>query len=189
MTARAPRADALRNRSRVLAAAEQVFVARGTTVSTEEVARTAGVGIGTVFRHFPTKAALIEAVFRERLRRFAEEADQLVESADPGSAIWTFLSRITEVAAGKEAWADAFAAADLHDALTPAREQLPRALGALLVRAQEVNAIRPDVTVPELIALMLAVSRVPDQTADGEPLRDRIVSIVLDGLHPQPPSP
>ncbi|TDO42205.1 TetR/AcrR family transcriptional regulator [Paractinoplanes brasiliensis] len=186
MTARAPRADALRNRARVLAAAEQVFVARGTSVSTEEVARSAGVGIGTVFRHFPTKATLIEAVFRERLRRFAEEADQLAESDDPAGAIWTFLGRIVEVAAGKQAWAEAFAAADLHDALTPAREQLPRVLGVLLARAQEVDAVRQDVTVPELIALMLAVSRVPDQTADGDPLRARILSIVLDGLRPQP---
>ncbi|WP_438871445.1 TetR/AcrR family transcriptional regulator [Paractinoplanes lichenicola] len=154
-------------------------------MSTEEVARAAGVGIGTVFRHFPTKAALIEAVFRERLRRFAEEADRLVESDDPAAAIWTFLTLMAEVAAGKDAWTDAFTAADLHEALTPAREQLPRALGALLVRAQAVNAIRQDVTVSELTALMLAVSRVPDQPADGAPLRARVLSIVFDGLRPQ----
>ncbi|MGK5682111.1 TetR/AcrR family transcriptional regulator [Actinoplanes sp. URMC 104] len=186
MAARAPRADAVRNRSRVLAAAEQVFVARGTSVSTEEVARVAGVGIGTVFRHFPTKAALIDAVFRERLRRFAEEADRLVASDDPGTAIWEFLTRVAEVAAGKQAWADAFAAADLHDALTPAREQLPRALGVLLNRAREVGAIRPDVTVAELVALMLAVSRVPERAADGAVLRSRVLSVVFDGLRPRP---
>ncbi|MBM2621036.1 TetR/AcrR family transcriptional regulator [Actinoplanes sp. LDG1-06] len=186
MTARAPRADALRNRSRVLAAAEQVFVARGTSVSTEEVARSAGVGIGTVFRHFPTKAALIEAVFRERLRRFGEEADQLVASDDPAAAIWTFLSRVAEVAAGKQAWADAFTSANLHDVLTPAREQLPRVLGALLARAQQVGAIRADVTVPELIALMLAVARVPDETPEGTALRARVLAIVFDGLRPRP---
>ncbi|GAB2568729.1 TetR family transcriptional regulator [Paractinoplanes abujensis] len=172
----------------MLAAAEQVFVARGTTVSTEEVARAAGVGIGTVFRHFPTKAALIEAVFRERLRRFAEEAEQLAESDDPGTAIWTFLTRIAEVAAGKQAWADAFSAAELHDAFTPAREQLPRTLGALLERAQAVDVIRRDVTVPELTALMLAVSRVPDQSAEGAPLRARVLTIVFDGLRPPRPA-
>jgi AcrR family transcriptional regulator len=185
MTARAPRADALRNRSRVLAAAEQVFVARGTSVSTEEVARAAGVGIGTVFRHFPTKATLIEAVFRERLRRFGEEAEELIASDDPGPAIWTFLSRVAEVAAGKQAWADAFAAADLHDVLTPAREQLPRVLGELLTRAQQADAVRRDVTVAELIALMLAVARVPDQTPDGSALRSRVLGIVFDGLRPR----
>ncbi|MCY1138228.1 helix-turn-helix domain containing protein [Actinoplanes sp. Pm04-4] len=185
MTARAPRADALRNRSRVLAAAEQVFVARGTAVSTEAVARAAGVGIGTVFRHFPTKAALIEAVFRERLRRFGEEADQLVGAEDPGEAIWVFLGRVAEVAAGKQDWADAFAATNLRDALTPAREQLPRALGSLLSRAQEQGAIRSDVTVAELVALMLAVSRVPELDAEGAALRARVLAIVFDGLRPQ----
>ncbi|WP_250002898.1 TetR/AcrR family transcriptional regulator [Actinoplanes sp. M2I2] len=182
MAARAPRADALRNRSRVLAAAEQVFVARGTAVSTEEVARAAGVGIGTVFRHFPTKAALIEAVFRERLRRFGEEADRLVRSEEPGEAIWVFLHRVAEVAAGKQDWADAFAAANLSEALSPAREQLPRALSSLLARAQQQGAVRPDVTVPELVALMLAVSRVPELDADGAALRARVLSIVFDGL-------
>ncbi|WP_250034365.1 TetR/AcrR family transcriptional regulator [Paractinoplanes maris] len=182
MAARAPRADALRNRSRVLAAAEQVFVARGTAVSTEEVARAAGVGIGTVFRHFPTKAALIEAVFRERLRRFGEEADQLVQADDPSQAIWVFLNRVAEVAAGKQAWADAFAATNVRDALTPAREQLPLALGTLLERAQQQGAIRPDVTVGELVALMLAVSRVPELDADGAALRARVLAIVFDGL-------
>jgi len=185
MAARAPRADALRNRSRVLAAAEQVFVARGTSVSTEEVARAAGVGIGTVFRHFPTKAALIEAVFRERLRRFGEEADELVGAEDAGEAIWVLLSRVAEVAAGKQAWADAFAATNLRDALTPAREQLPRALGSLLSRAQAEGAIRADVTVPELVALMLAVSRVPELDTDGAALRSRVLAIVFDGLRPQ----
>ncbi len=182
MAERAPRADALRNRSRVLAAAEEVFVARGTSVSTEEVARVAGVGIGTVFRHFPTKAALVEAVFRERLRRFAEEADQLVQSDDPVAAFWTFLNRVAEVAAGKQTYADALAAAKIHDALTPAREQLPRALGELLARAQQVNAVRRDVTVPELIALMIAMSRVPERGTDGAALRARVLTIIFDGL-------
>lgn len=184
MAARAPRADALRNRSRVLAAAEQVFVARGTSVSTEEVARAAGVGIGTVFRHFPTKAALIEAVFHERLRRFGEEAERLAASDDPGAAIWAFLSRIAEVAAGKQEWADAFATTTLHDAFTPAREQLPRALGTVLTRAQQAGSVRADVTVAELVALMLAVSRVPELSTEGAALRARVLSIVFDGLRP-----
>src|SRR4051812_5490623 len=87
---RPPRADALRNRARVLTAAEAVFAARGTSASTEEVAREAGVGIGTVFRHFPTKEALLEAVYVARLRRLAEEADALVSADDAGEAFFTF---------------------------------------------------------------------------------------------------
>src|SRR5689334_22265310 len=141
---RAPRADSRRNRARVLAAAEAVFASRGTAVSTEEVAKAAGVGIGTVFRHFPTKAALLEAVFMEGIGRFAEEADELAASADPGAAFWTFLERVGQVAASKSTYAEALAAAgaQLDDALNPARQQLPQALGTLLRRAQEVGAVR-----------------------------------------------
>ena len=179
--ARAPRADARRNRTRVLAAADEVFAERGTTVPTEEVARAAGVGIGTVFRHFPTKSALLQAVFRERLRRVVEEADRLVEADDPAEAFWTFLRRVVEVAASKNTFA---AVADLHDALSPAREQLPRFLGVLLKRAQAAGAVRADVAVPELIALLVATSKVAERAPDGTALRDRVLAIAFDGLRP-----
>jgi AcrR family transcriptional regulator len=183
---RAPRADAQRNRFRVLAAAEEVFAAQGTSVSTEEVARVAGVGIGTVFRHFPTKAALLEAVFLERIRRFAEEADRLTASDDPTGAFWTFLTRVAEVASSKAAYAEALAAAgtDLGAALDPAREQLPRALGVLLRRAQEAGAVRDDIGVAELIALMVATSQVTERGRADAGLRDRVIGIIFDGLRP-----
>jgi AcrR family transcriptional regulator len=183
---RALRSDAQRNCSRVLAAAEEVFAAHGTSVSTEEVARVAGVGIGTVFRHFPTKAALLEAVFLERIRRFAEEADRLTTSDDPEAAFWTFLTRVGEVASSKSAYAEALTTAgtDLGEALNPAREQLPRALGVLLRRAQEAGAVREDVGVPELIALMVATSRVTERGPTDAGLRDRVHEIIFDGLRP-----
>jgi AcrR family transcriptional regulator len=182
---RAPRADAQRNRARVLAAAEQVFAEQGTSVSTEEVAKAAGVGIGTVFRHFPTKAELLEAVFLERIRRFAEEAAELTVAADPSAAFWTFLTRVAEVASSKNAYAEALeaAGADLSEALHPARQQLPRALGVLLRRAQEAGAVREDVGVPELIALMAATSRITDHGGDAS-LQERVRAIVFDGLRP-----
>ncbi|WP_156037645.1 TetR/AcrR family transcriptional regulator, partial [Glycomyces tenuis] len=107
------RADARRNRERILAAAEAVFDAKGPEASTEAVAGEAGVAVGTVFRHFPTKPDLVEAVFIGRLRRLAERARELADSPDPGGAFFGFLETWAELAATKHAFADALAATGL----------------------------------------------------------------------------
>src|SRR5258708_17586261 len=93
-----PRADAQRNRARLLDVAELVFATKGIGASTEEIAREAGVGIGTVFRHFPTKEALLEAVFIRRLQQLAARADALAEADDPGAAFFSFFSYVVELA-------------------------------------------------------------------------------------------
>src|SRR3712207_921520 len=90
---RGPRSDGLRNRELVLAAADEVFTGNGPSASTEEVARRAGVSVGTVFRHFPTKEALIEAVVVGRLERLVAEADRLAAAEDAGAALITFVHR------------------------------------------------------------------------------------------------
>ncbi|GAB3572267.1 TetR/AcrR family transcriptional regulator [Amycolatopsis endophytica] len=177
------RADARRNRARVLAAAETVFAAKGTGAPTEEVAREAGVGIGTVFRHFPTKEALLEAVLMERMRRFAEEAQSFAAADDPESAFFAFLGRWAEMAAVKNAYTDALSAAGtevprLGEVGVKARD----ALGALLSRAQRTGAVREDVGVGELIALMVGASRAAEHLGDDAALRTRTLAIVFDGL-------
>src|ERR1700680_1105959 len=96
--ARPLRADAQRNRARLLDVAEVVFASKGIAASTEEIAREAGVGIGTVFRHFPTKEALLEAVFVRRLEQLAAHADALADAYDPGAAFFTFFSHVVELA-------------------------------------------------------------------------------------------
>jgi len=116
------RADARRNRALLLEAAEAVFAARGVSASTEEVARTAGVGVGTLFRHFPTKEALLEAVFRERLQRMAEGLRDLGAADDLGTAFFDFLSDAVAHSATKVALADALAEAGI-DAVVSAREK------------------------------------------------------------------
>ncbi|ADP82243.1 TetR/AcrR family transcriptional regulator [Pseudofrankia inefficax] len=188
---RRTRPDARRNRLRVLAAAESVFSARGTSVSTEEVARSAGVGVGTVFRHFPTKEALLEAVFVARMRRFAEEAQELVTAADPGDAFFTFLHRVVDVAATKATYADALAtlgtaepAGAAQDTLTEGRDELPRALGALLARAQQASAVREDVTVAEVSALLFGACRIAEQAAWRPDALSHTLDVVFDGLRP-----
>lgn len=183
--ARPLRADARRNRARVLAAAEEVFAAAGTGASTEEIARRAGVGIGTVFRHFPTKEALLEAVFLGRLERLADEARGLAGADDPGAAFFGFFQRVVDHAATKNAFADALAEGgiDLADATTEVGRDLQDALAVLLERAQAAGAVRSDVGVPELKALLVGASRALE-LADDPAVRARTVRVVLDGLRP-----
>jgi AcrR family transcriptional regulator len=180
------RADARRNRVRVLKAAEAVFAARGTGASTEEVAREAGVGIGTVFRHFPTKEALLEAVLLERMREFAEEAEQWSRAVEPGTAFFTLLTDWVEMGAAKNAYRDALAAAGAavprHGAEVGMRVR--EALHTLLTGAQNAGAVRKDVDVPELIALLVGASHAVGHLGDDTPLRQHAVEIIFDGLRP-----
>ncbi|GAB3970492.1 TetR/AcrR family transcriptional regulator [Actinoallomurus acanthiterrae] len=182
------RADALRNRARVLEAAEAVFAAHGTSVSTEEVARRAGVGIGTVFRHFPTKEALLEAVFITRLDRLAAEADALMGAEDPGEAFFAFFARVVGHAATKNAVTAALAEAgiDVRETTAETGRELRRALGALLRRAQDAGAVRPDIGLPEVLALLVGASQAAEHVAGDDEVRARTLAIVFDGLRASP---
>ncbi|HVV07732.1 helix-turn-helix domain-containing protein [Amycolatopsis sp.] len=180
------RADARRNRVRVLEAAETVFARDGTSAPTEEVAKEAGVGVGTVFRHFPTKEALLEAVLLERMRRFAADATTWAEADEPGTAFYAFLSQWADMAATKNAYSDALAAAGARVPRLGAEvgAAVRDALNCLLSRAQEVGAVRDDVGVTELIALMVGASRAAEHLGDDPALRQRTLEIVFDGLRP-----
>jgi AcrR family transcriptional regulator len=183
--ARPLRADARRNRARILEAAEAVFAAKGVAASTEEVARRAGVGIGTVFRHFPTKEALLEAVVDGHLRRLADEAGALAAADDPGAALAAFFGRAMERSPAKLALVDALAAAGVEvgrRAGSPAGRELHRALAALLARAQRAGAVRDDVGVGDLVALLAGVSRAAEHAGWDRAAQARILAVVLDGL-------
>ncbi|GAB3813127.1 TetR/AcrR family transcriptional regulator [Micromonospora zhanjiangensis] len=177
------RADARRNRARLLEVADEVFAERGTGASTEEIARAAGVGIGTVFRHFPTKEALLEAVLVARLHRIAADAQALRDADDPGGAFFGFLTGMVETAATKTAYTDALAAAgiDVGDAIAPVRAELRSALGELLDRAQRAGAVRTDIGLPELFALLVGMSRAAEHTPDRT-VQARTLAVLLDGL-------
>ncbi|QXJ19462.1 TetR family transcriptional regulator [Actinomadura graeca] len=179
---RPPRADAVRNRARVLAAAEAVFAARGASASTEEVAREAGVGIGTVFRHFPTKESLLEAVLAALLERLAAEARGLLDADDPGAAFFGFLARVVGRAAAERAVSEALAWAggDAGEAAGRAAPGLASELGALLRRAQEAGAVRADVEPAQVTALLAGLSYAAGRAGAG----DDVLRIVFDGLRP-----
>ena len=183
------RADARRNRARILAAAEAAFAAKGPSASTEEIAQGAEVAIGTVFRHFPTKEALIEAVFVERLGRLADEARELRTAADPGAAFVAFFAEAVGQSIAKHAFAGAAGNAVPDLAVTEgpiagAVRDLRQALATLLSRAQHAGAIRRDVDMASLIALMIGASRAAEHAGADARVRDLAMTMIVDGLRP-----
>ena len=186
---RALRADARRNRERVLQTARQLFATQGLGVSLDEIARRAGVGPGTVHRHFPAKEALYLAVATDMLRQLVAEAEVLAATDDP-AAVFTLLSRMMATGAENAAVKSALAAAefDLRDAAPDVAADLTRHVTDLLRRAHAAGAVRHDLTADELMALV-AGAFAAIRHAGAETSRDRsahIAQIILDGLRPQP---
>ncbi|GAB3453981.1 TetR/AcrR family transcriptional regulator [Actinophytocola sediminis] len=177
------RADARRNRERVLEAAESVFAEQGATGSTEEVARRAGVGIGTVFRHFPTKEALYEAIVVRRLSRVVEEAGPLTSAADPDRALRALFDRLVDEAATKKAFADTMAVVslDVKAAAPTVGDQIRDTIGTLLAAAQDAGTIRADIGLAEVMVLLAGVCLVAEHTPDPA-LRAAALSVVFAGL-------
>jgi len=181
----AGRADARTNRGRILDAAEEVFGRGGESASTEEVARLAGVGIATVFRHFPTKAALLQAVLVLRFDRLHEQAETLLDAADPGRAFFGFFGRLVADAATKIAIAEALleAGGDGGEAAR-ASDGLRQAVGVLLRRAQQAGAVRDDVELPEVYALLVGASRAAAHARLDDEVTARMLAVIFDGLTP-----
>jgi AcrR family transcriptional regulator len=178
------RADARRNRLRLLEAAEEVFSREGTSASTEEVAKQAGVGIGTLFRHFPTKAALLEALLAQRVSRVAERAERLGGDADAGRALRTLVVEVVGQSAQKKAYAEALGGARdaAGEELTAAQKRAHGALGTLLRRAQRQGGIRDDIETEDLVALIAGAVEAAEHGTWDAGVRNRTLRVLLDGL-------
>jgi AcrR family transcriptional regulator len=181
------RSDARTNRVRILEAAEEVFGKGGESASTEEVARLAGVGIATVFRHFPTKAALLEAVLVARFDELRQQAEELSRADAPGPAFFSFFTYMVTDAPKKIAIAEALsdAGGELEGGASRASNELRRSVGTLLRRAQEAGAVRDDVELPELYALLIGASRAAATGRLDEEVQARSLAIIFDGLAPR----
>jgi AcrR family transcriptional regulator len=176
------RADARRNRERVLEAARELFAASGIAAPLDDIAARAGVGPGTVYRHFPTKEALFEAVTAARLHDLVEFARARAAADDPAAAFDEFLDRLTEEAAAKRNVPEAFTTPGA-DGLAPVREELHAALAVLVRRAQEVGAVRREIRVPDLLILLKAMLQAAGESPDPTVL-DRLAAVIRDGLRP-----
>jgi AcrR family transcriptional regulator len=184
------RADARRNRDRVLRAAQQMFAAEGLAVPLDEIARRAGVGPGTVHRHFPAKEELYLAVAIDQLEQLAAQARDLAVTGDPATALFAQLSAMMASGTENVAVKSALAAAefDLRTTAPDVAAELTRRVAELLDRAQAARAVRADVTVEEVMALVAgAFAAIRHAGAEGSRERSaHIAQLILDGLRPQP---
>ncbi|GAA4223773.1 AcrR family transcriptional regulator [Streptosporangium album] len=179
------RADAQRNLARVLAAAEEVLTRDGLTASMRTIAGHAGVGVGTIYRQFPTKEALYQAIVMDRQRRLAEEAQALFTAADPGAALFSFFTRIVEDATVKKVFADALAGTGIDvKAATAGTYDIRGAVETLLTRAQRAGAVREEVGMAELLALLTAACLAAQHQGWDEELRTRTLAVMFHGLRP-----
>lgn len=184
--ARPLRADAARNRARVLETAYDVFAAEGLSVPVDEIARRAGVGAGTVYRHFPAKEDLFVAVVEDRLRHIIAAGRALLDDPGPGEALFAFLRRmVLDFGATDQGLVDALGGLGIDvESVAPVAEDAFRALLAeLLVAAQGAGTVRPDVDVPEIKALLVGCQAMQGyDTARAA----RVTDVVIDGLRPSP---
>jgi AcrR family transcriptional regulator len=187
--ARPQRADALRNRARILEAAETVFAVEGIEVPVDLIAEKAGVGVGTLYRHFPTKEKLCEAVLMDRLLALTVDAQALADADDPKAAFFGFLTHFVEEGAAKRDLIVAVMGAGMEmDEFSQAvKQDLNDAIGVLLQRAQAVGAVRPDVQPDAVLALLGATCQATVHTP-AAPALD-LLTIVCDGLRVQAGNP
>lgn len=174
------RADARRNRERLLATASRLFADAGTDVSLAAVAKAAGVGIGTVYRHFPTHDALVEAVYRNEAEQLCARGEELLRSQPADVALEQWLGGFVDYAATKRGMADALRSfvASGSEIFAEARRQIVGTLTTLLEAGAAAGTIRPDVTADDVIGATASIFYVPDQPGQSR----RVLALVMDGL-------
>jgi AcrR family transcriptional regulator len=183
-SSRKPRADALRNRDRLLEAAKSVFSAGGPEASLEAVARAAGVGIGTLYRHFPTREALFEAVYRHEVRQLADLAERSKKETRPIDALRQWMRSIVKFVATKKGMSTALALAIAKDSdlVSYSSDRLTRAIGVLLEQAAAAGEIRSDVSAEDLLRAIIGMCYAQDEPGWQKNVL-RLVDIFVDGLH------
>jgi len=182
--ARPLRADARRNRERVLEAARAAFGAEGSDVSLDDIARRAGVGAGTVYRHFATKDALFEAVVLDRIGELVEEAHALADDPDPGRAFLSFVELLAREGALKRDLVETLSSDGIRLQVgeAPAVRALVDGLGELLARAQYSTAVRRDINVSDVMALMTGTAYAMCLSRSDDEQSRRLLAIMSDGL-------
>jgi AcrR family transcriptional regulator len=185
VTARPLRADACRNRERLLESARTVFAARGSGATVEEIAKAAGVGVGTLYRHFPRRIDLVEAVYREDVEGLVALAAQLSDTAGPWEALVGWLEGFVRYAQAKRTFLT-----ELHEAFekspdlaVQSREKIAEAVGTVLMRAQGAGAARDDLDQYDLMQLVGGMCMARNATLEQN---ERLLTFLLDGIRARP---
>jgi AcrR family transcriptional regulator len=187
-SSRRPRADAKRNREKLLAAARDAFTAADDTVALEAIARDAGVGIGTLYRHFPTREALVEAVYAAELDVVATSAPALLAELPPDAALRAWMDRYAAFVATKRGMINTLRAGWASGTLaTPVtRERVTAAIATILADGARVGTLRADVSAEDVTTMVLGVFLAttlggdPDQGRTG-----RLLDLVVDAVRPR----
>ncbi len=178
---RPKRADARRNYEALLAAAKEAFTEADTAASLEDIARRAGVGIGTLYRHFPTRQILIEAVYVGEVDALSQSARDSAE-LEPWDALTTWLRRFVQYVKTKQALIqELFAEGGSPEAFASCRSALYAAGEGLLARAQDAEVVRADVGIADVLHLVTGIAKI---TTVDEEQTERVLAIALDGLRP-----
>ena len=179
---RPKRADALRNYEKLVAAAREAFTEADRSASLEDIARRAGVGIGTLYRNFPTRSDLVQAVYVDEVEALSRSAAELAE-LEPWDALTAWLQGFVRYVATKQALAEELFAvagdAERQAVFAGCRAMLHGAGEPLLRRAQDAGIVRPDVTIEEVIRLVGGIAKIP---ADDPEDVQRVLAVALDGL-------
>ena len=177
------RADAKRNYERLVTAARDVFAREGGGASMEAIAKEAGVGVGTLYRHFPKRIDIVEAVYRDDVDELVTVAQSVIADREPWPALVAWLEAFVRYASAKKRFLN-----ELHEAFEKnpelqlaSRERIVGALGIVLTPAQEVGVVRTDIDAPDLMQLLgslcMSATLTPDQSA-------RLLLMIEDGLRP-----
>jgi AcrR family transcriptional regulator len=180
---RKPRADSARNRQLLVDAAKEGFSEVGLNVSLEEIARRAGVGIGTLYRHFPSREALVEAVYRREVEQLAEAVPQLLETSPAGEALHKWMHLFVDYIATKRVIAPSLATATGRTSALYATsaELITRAVSTLVKRAVACGDVRKDIDPSDLLRALVGVSY-GNPDAGWEASARRLIDILMDGL-------
>jgi len=185
--ARRLRADAQLNHDRLLDAAARAFTRDGTEASLKAIARDAGVGIGTLYRRFPTREALVEATYRSEVTRMCAAAPELLQAWPAADALRAWMDRFVEFLAAKHGMADTLRAILVSEAdRLHTRELLTGALATLIEAGVAEGSIRPDAAPADVLMGLGGVSLIAGRP-DQRDLADRLLGLLMDGLRYQPP--
>ncbi len=185
---RAMRADAVKNHEKILRAAEEIFALDGVKVPIDVVAERAGVGVGTLYRHFPTKESLYEAIVMTRLTSLLETANRLIRDVEPGRALDSFLREFARQAAEKQDLFDAMdqAGFDFKSRFSDRVDELVDRVDVLRQRAVASGAVRADVETSDILNLVMGTCHAASHGGVDESALQRLVTIVITGIQPTP---